>query len=282
MRVKLDTSERIKDLRVEKRLTMEQLAELTGLSSSAIGKYESGEYKDISAFATAKLADKLGVSTDYLLCRTENKNHPNTEQDALHLSDDAIEVLRTGKFNHRLLSELICHKDFQRFMLDAEIYVDRIADMRVNDMNAVLEAVRQMALMKNDGEENDLHLRTLEVAQIREDEYFGSLIADDLKDILRDIRNEHRPDTMTADETTLVATVQGQLQEAMNFEGSSEEKKIRAYLATIGLDYDALTKEEFVSLIGILKKSKYMKNPISQRGKARPQMPHGNMKRKRK
>ena len=38
MRVKLDTSERIKDLRVEKRLTMEQPAELTGLSSSAIGK----------------------------------------------------------------------------------------------------------------------------------------------------------------------------------------------------------------------------------------------------
>ena len=267
MRVKLDTSERIKDLRVEKRLTLEQLAELTGLSSSAIGKYESGEYKDISAFAIAKLADKLGVSTDYLLCRTENKNHPNTELDALHLGDDAIEVLRTGKFNHRLLSELICHKDFQRFMLDAEIFVDRIADMRVNDMNAVLEAVRQMALMKNGGDENDLNLRTLEVAQIREDEYFGSLIADDLKGILRDIRNEHRPDTMTADETSLAATVQEQLQEAMNFEGSSEEKKIRAYLATIGLDYDALTKEEFVSLIGILKKSKYMKNPISQRGK---------------
>ena len=153
--------------------------------------------------------------------------------------------------------------------------------MRVNDMNAVLEAVRQMALMKNGGEENDLHLRTLEVAQIREDEYFGSLIADDLKGILRDIRNEHRPDTMTADETSLVATVQGQLQDAMNFEGSSEEKKIRAYLATIGLDYDALTKEEFVSLIGILKKSKYMKNPISQRGKARPQIPHKKGKQKR-
>ncbi len=28
---------------------------------------------------------------------------------------------------------------FQRFMLDTEIYVDRLADMRVNDMNAVLE-----------------------------------------------------------------------------------------------------------------------------------------------
>ena len=282
MRVKLDTSERIKDLRVEKRLTMEQLAELTGLSSSAIGKYESGEYKDISAFATAKLADKLGVSTDYLLCRTENKNHPNTEQDALHLSDDAIEVLRTGKFNHRLLSELICHKDFQRFMLDAEIYVDRIADMRVNDMNAVLEAVRQMALMKNDGNENNLHLRTLEVAQIREDEYFGSLIADNLKGILRDIREQHRPDTMTADEATLVATVQGQLQDAMNFEGSVEEKKAKALLATLGIDYDAITMEQFVNLIEVLKLSKYLKSPINQRGKARPQLPHGKGKKKRK
>ena len=33
-------------------------------------------------------------------------------------------------------------------MPDTEIYVDRIADMWVNDMNAVLAAVRQMALMK--------------------------------------------------------------------------------------------------------------------------------------
>ena len=282
MQPKLTIQERLKDLRVERGLTLEQLSAETGISRSALGKYEADDFKDISPFSMVELAKFYGVSTDYLLGLTEQKNHPNTELDALDLGDDAIEVLRTGKFNHRLLSELICHKDFQRFMLDAEIYVDRIADMRVNDMNAVLEAVRQMALMKNGGEENDLHLRTLEVAQIREDEYFGSLIAGDLKDILRDIRSEHRPDTMTADETSLVATVQGQLQDAMNFEGSSEEKKIRAYLATIGLDYDALTKEEFVSLIGILKKSKYMKNPISQRGKAKFQTTYGGKKKHKK
>ena len=282
MQPKLTIQERLKDLRVERSLTLEQLSAETGISKSALGKYEADDFKDISPFSMVELAKFYGVSTDYLLGLTEQKNHPNTELDALHLGDDAIEVLRVGKFNHRLLSELICHKDFQRFMLDAEIYVDRIADMRVNDMNAVLEAVRQMALMKNGGIENDLHLRTLEVAQIREDEYFGSLIADDLKGILRDIRSEHRPDTMTADETSLVATVQGQLQDAMNFEGSSEEKKIRAYLATIGLDYDALTKEEFVSLIGILKKSKYMKNPISQRGKAQFQTTYGGKKRRKR
>ena len=74
--------------------------------------------------------------------------------------------------------------------------------------------------------------------------------------------------------------VQKQLLEAVHFEGSSEEKKIRTYLATLGNDYDALTKEEFVSLIGILKKSKHMKSPISQRGKTT--MTHGKGKRKKR
>ena len=139
------------------------------------------------------LVDYYGVSYDYLMGRTETKNHPNAALHELHLSDASIDVLRTGKFNHRLLSELICHKDFQRLMLDAEIYVDQIADMRGNDMNTVLEATRQMVLMEHGEEANDLYLHTLKAAQIREDEYFGSLIADDLKGILRDIRSEHRP-----------------------------------------------------------------------------------------
>ena len=280
MQPKLTIQERLKDLRVERGLTLEQLSAETGISKSALGKYEADDFKDISPFSMVELAKFYSVSTDYLLGLTEQKNHPNTELDALHLGDDAIEVLRTGKFNHRLLSELICHKNFQRFMLDAEIYVDRIADMRVNDMNAVLKAVRQMALMKNGGNENDLHLRTLEVAQIREDEYFGSLIADDLKGILRDIREQHRPDTMTADESSLVATVQGQLQDAMNFEGSVEEKKAKALLATLGIDYDAITMEQFINLIEVLKLSKHLKTPISQRGKTT--MTHGKGKRKRK
>ena len=113
----------MKDLRVvDFDLTLKELAERTGLSRAALGKYEADETaKDISPFAILTLAKFYGVSTDYLLGLTENKNHPNTELNALHLSDDAITVLTTGNFHHRLLSEMICHKDFQRMMLDAEI-----------------------------------------------------------------------------------------------------------------------------------------------------------------
>lgn len=39
-------------------------------------------------------------------------------------------------------------------------------------------------------------------------------------------------------------------------------------LSYFGIDYDKLSKEQFVSLIEILKLSKHLKTPISQRGKA--------------
>ena len=280
MNIKLTIPERLKDLRTECGLTLEQLSEATGISRAALGKYETDDFKDISPFSIAALAKFYGVSADYLMGLTEIKNHPNTELDALHLGDDAIEVLKTGQFNHRLLSELICHKDFQRLMLDSEIYVDRIADMRINDMNAVLEAVRQMVLAKEGDGPNDLYLRTLELAQVPEEEYFGYVVADDLTGILRDIREAHKTDSTTADEPSAATQAQQQLQTAMDFEGSSDEKKARALLATLGIDYDAITKEQFVNLIEVLRLSKHMKSSISQRGKSN--MTHGKGKRKRK
>lgn len=281
MNTTLTIQEKLKDLRVAHGLTLEQLTDQTGLSKSALGKYENDDYKDISPFAIVTLAKFYHVTTDYLLGVSEQKNHSDAELSALHLSDDAIDVLKAGKFNHRLLSEMLCHKDFQRMMLDAEIYVDRIADMRINDMNSMLEAVRRMALMKQDGQ-GDLSTRTLELAQVQEDDYFGHVLADDLKAILRDIREEHSNDTTTADTPSIAEEVQAQLKDAMNFEGSDAEKQARIYLATFGIDYDAITKEQFVNIINVLKLSKYMKKPANQRGKARPYQLHGKGKRKYK
>ena len=180
MNIKLTIQERLKDLRTERKMTLEQLSEATGLSRAALGKYETDDFKDISPLSITTLAKFYGVSTDYLLGLTEQKNHPDTALSELHLSDDAIEVLKNGKFNKRLLSEMLCHPDFQRMMLDAEIFVDQIADMRINDMNAVLEAVRQMLLAKHTTGQDDLYLRTLELAQVQEEEYFGHVVAEDL------------------------------------------------------------------------------------------------------
>ena len=124
MNIKLTLGERLKDLRVERNLKLETLAEQTGLSKSALSKYESDDVTDLSIYAVTTLAEFYGVTTDYLLGVTENKKRPDAVLSDLHLSDGAVDVLRNGKFNHRLLCELIVHENFQRFMTDLEIYVD--------------------------------------------------------------------------------------------------------------------------------------------------------------
>ena len=267
MNTTLTIQEKLKDLRVEHGLTLEQLADQTGLSKSALGKYENDDYKDISPFAIVTLAKFYHVTTDYLLGVSEQKNHSDSELSALHLSDDAIDVLKAGKFNPRLLSEILCHHDFQKMMLDAEIYVDRIADMRISDMNAVLQAVRQMVLMQQGETENDLYLRTLELAQVQEDEYFGHVISDDLKLILRDIREAHKKDSESAPQTTVADELKENLEAVENFKGSRNEKLVVLYCKQLGINYKNLSDEEFRWLIRILKKSKKMGTPISQRKK---------------
>ena len=180
MYAKLTIPERLQDLRKERHLTLEQLAEQTGLSKSALGKYETDDYKDISPFAIATLANFYGVSTDYLLGLSENKNHPSTELQALHLSDDMVTLLSSGKINNRLLCELATHPNFRRLMVDMEIFIDRIADMRVDQMNLILEATRQTILGKYAPGENDLYVRTLELGQVQESDFFSHILHDDL------------------------------------------------------------------------------------------------------
>ncbi len=261
MYIKLTNAERLKDLRRERGLTLKELAEQTGLSASALGSYESEEDKEINPFRVPTLAEFYGVSTDYLLGLTEMKNHPNTELHELGLSDDMIELLKSGKLNNRLLCELATHEGFRRFLTDLEIYVDRIADMRVNDMNAMLAATREKILAEHDVDEDDLHVRTLELAQIGEDGYFSHVLHGDLDVIARDIRDAHRKDTTTADVASPALDAQRKLEEAMSYEGSPQEKQARVFLSELGIDYDKLSKDEFVLLIGILEKSSLLKAP---------------------
>ena len=260
MYFKLTNAERLKDLRVERHLTLEQLADETGISKSALGSYETNEDIELSPFSVTTLAKFYGVSTDYLLGLTEAKNHPNTELHELGLSDGMIDLLKSGRINNRLLCEMATHEGFRRFMADVEIFVDRIADMRINDMNAMLAAARQKILEQNkDVDENDLYIRTLELAQVGEGDYFRHVMQKDLDVITRDIRDSHQKDRTTADTASPASDAATKLEEAMGFEGSPQEKQARIFLAELGIDYDKLTKEEFVSLMNILEKSSLLK-----------------------
>ena len=146
MYIKLTLQEKLKDERTSRHMTLAELEKATGIAKATLGKYESDNCTDISPFNLAKLAEYYGLSMDYLMGLTENKNHPNTSLYELHLDDSTVDLLKSGAMNNRLLCELVCHPGFLRLMTDIEICIDRIADMRVQDMNLLLEKARQSVM----------------------------------------------------------------------------------------------------------------------------------------
>ena len=58
--------DRIKELRLARGLTQEELGELTGLQKSAIAKYENGKTENMKRAVIMKMAKALGVSPAYL------------------------------------------------------------------------------------------------------------------------------------------------------------------------------------------------------------------------
>lgn len=153
----LTMQERLKDLRVERGLTLEQ----TGLSRSALGSYESDEFKDISHYVLVKLAKFYGVTADYLLGLAETRNHPNAER----LSDVMIELLQSGRIDNALLCDLATYPDFPRLMAELEVYVNGMAVKLVRTANSIVDAASANIVKQYDPGASDPYLRQLVAAQ---------------------------------------------------------------------------------------------------------------------
>ena len=85
--------------------------------------------------------------------------------------------------------------------------------------------------------------------------------------IIRDIREAHKKDSESAPQTTVADELKENLEAVENFKGSRDEKLVILYCKQLGINYKNLSEEEFRWLIRILKKSKKMGTPISQRKK---------------
>ena len=183
----LTITERLKDLRKDRNLTLETLAEATNISRSALGTYEAGEFKDISPFSIVKLAKFYGVTTDYLMGISNLEKEADAEIQELRLTNEALNVLKSGHFSGKVLSEVICHDDFPRLMTDMEIFVDQIASMQVENLNYGIGTARSIVQKQYHPDDNELFYRTAELGKVSADEYVSSVLRDDLTGILRDI-----------------------------------------------------------------------------------------------
>ena len=198
MHTKLTIPERLKDLRVsEKRMSLQELSDATGIPSSTLGNYEKDENIDMSLGNLITLADFYNVSTDYLLCQTELRKHKNQSVSDLHLNDDAIQLLTDKKYNPRLLSELLTHENFRKFMTDLEIYIDGFNDKGIQIANAFLDVMR-CKLTELGADSTDAFASVFDNSHIEAEQYYMNILSADLKPIVSDLRNTHMKDSNTA------------------------------------------------------------------------------------
>ena len=257
--------ERLWELRKDRGLNLEELAAATGISKSALGSYENDDYKEISHGSLVTLAKFYGVSTDYLLCLTENRSHPNTELTELHLSDDMVELLKSGRINNRLLCELATHEDFITLMTDTEIYVDGVATSHFRDLNSLLEVLREQILSKYRPVEEDAALKALEALETQEEDYFCQVTHRTWDAILRDIREAHKDDTDSAPDGSNAVKLIKDAQRALAVPGSYLDVFTALMCSQLQLRYEKLTEQERTALKNIMKKSPaYKDSPLSR------------------
>lgn len=263
----LTIQERIKDLRVERRLTLKELEEQTGLFSFALGSYEADDTKDISHYALIRLAKFYGVTVDYLLGLTETKRHPNADLADPRLSDAMIEVLKAGRVDTALLGELVAHPDFMKLLADVSIYVNGVAAMQIHNLNAWVEAVRAKIVDEYQPGEQDMDALLSDAILLRERDYFTGRVHEDIDAIMEDIREAHRGRNESGAEHSAIADLKQDLEDVANFKGSRAEAWLMMYCKQTQTPYNKLSEEEKHWLMRIAQKSKLAKSHVSQRGK---------------
>ena len=263
----LTIQERLKDLRVERGLTLEQLAEQTHLSKSALGSYEADEYKDISHYALIELAKFYEVTVDYLLGRSQTKNHPNADLADLRLSDDMIELLKSGRVDNSLLCELAAHPDFPRLMADLEIYVNGVAGKQVQSANAIVDAVSATIMKQHNPGLTDPQLRQLIAAHIDDDSFCRYVIQRDINGIALALRETHKDDFFSVPEDNPLKEMLETAGEIVSQDSDTEQAYLAFICKRLKLNFRKLSVEERKWLKKIAEKSDLLKNPKPQRGR---------------
>lgn len=129
--------------------------------------------------------------------------------------------------------------------------------------------------------ENDLYVRTLELGQVQESDFFSHTAHDDLDSIIHDIREVHTADHTTADPQPTLTEIKGKFDRTMQL-GSNEERVIHEFCDQMQIPFERIVSEDFSAFMRILSLSRLLKNPNNMRGKARPQAYHRTKQKKRR
>ena len=116
--------ERIVDLKRMTNVNNKTIAEKTGISESLLSRIESGKQQTVNDDVVLKLSSFFGVSTDFLLGRTNVPDKKNYTIEELGLSTQAARNLYTGSVDVNVANRLLAEPEFATLTLMIADYFD--------------------------------------------------------------------------------------------------------------------------------------------------------------
>lgn len=129
----MEMGELIKNLRIEKGLTQEELGNLLGLKKAAINKYENGRVENIKRSTIQKMAEIFDVSPSYLM-GWEELNEKVTNQNEVENNIDNKDI-------EKMVDELMQQ---QGLMLCGEPITDEDMLLLYNSIKSTIELAKKM------------------------------------------------------------------------------------------------------------------------------------------
>ena len=259
MNTELTLQEKLYDLRKEKGLKQEELAEIIGVSTATISRFETDENMNIAYQDLLKLAKFFDVSMDYLCGLTNHRKYRNTNIDDLALTDDAVDVLKSKKANNRLISELLALDDFIKLLSTIEIYIDGKISDGTNAMNATLALVEKQIQGNLDiSDKNDI-LSTIKEAYIDENEYLRFRISEKFNLVLKQLFDSHKKILNNDVEKNITEKINDTLDVYFEDKNKPNIPYLKIAAKQMGIDLTVLNSEELCILEKILSNSEVVK-----------------------
>ena len=107
-----DIGQRIRELREQRDIKQEKLAEILNINKATLSRIERGETKTVGSDILMKLAEYFGVSIDFLVGYTCMPDPKNYSVEALGLSADGAKAMISSRVHMEILNRLLENPEF--------------------------------------------------------------------------------------------------------------------------------------------------------------------------
>ena len=138
--------QRVKDLRMERGMSLSELASRVGCNETTLGRYERGETDRIGDEIVRSLAREFNVSIDYLMGETDIPYVKNFDISELDLSAESAQRLLTRKVNVEVVNRILEHPNFSVLTLMISQYFHDTFSAGFAGRNHILDMANQFLI----------------------------------------------------------------------------------------------------------------------------------------